>query len=217
MSECGTYCQTGPLADSLRVAIRSDVVALRDGVSMEFHQALSVAITHQDHLAVFQFHGLSPRGAAPWCLVSDRVSEAPHPAYAVIVTDEHGQIVFRETLRFIPARDAAASVPGLRMVRPDPVTALKLAELSGLLTDQAVCVPDEMAPELDGLRDALGSARRVTSLLPQLSRIAQGMGARPAAALVRRMASAFSLANGRAQRAECIRRVCLWADRRRAG
>ncbi len=85
------------------------------------------------------------------------------PAYAVAVVDQEGRLRFKETLQF---RFAAARGYGPGHARPAADAAPRLERLGALLADQIVYVPDELAAELDGLRDPLSGALRIHSSAP---------------------------------------------------
>jgi hypothetical protein len=133
------------------------------------------------------------------------------PAYAVALVDQDGRLLFKETLRFsfrpAPAEPSAEAWP-------DPHTARRLERLGALLTDRTVYVPDELASDLDGLRQLLAQASRVQSLGPMVARRARVAGPEAEKALLDQVSRAFDAADDPATRARFVLGARRWAPPR---
>lgn len=129
------------------------------------------------------------------------------PAYAVAVVDQAGRLRFKETLQF---RFAVAGGEGARIARPVADTARRLERLGALLNDQIVYVPDELAADLDGLRDSLSLAWRVHSVSPVFAREARGGGDLAVRSLSDWASRGFDSADDPGARAMFLQRARDW-------
>ena len=95
------------------------------------------------------------------------------PSYSVAVVDQDGRLRFKEILKF---RFLDQNGHGARTARPDGDCERGLERLGTLLVEQIVYVPDELAAEMDSLREPLSHALSVHSLSPLLARKARAVG-----------------------------------------
>ena len=132
-------------------------------------------------------------------------------AYRVVVVDQDGRVQFDEQLRFFAAKPLVIQAQGLRAVQADPHTAERMAALGALLADRIVCVPDELAAELDALREPLSQALRVQSLAPVLARAARRLDQARVVALLTWLRDGFDAAPGPPDQARFTREARAWA------
>jgi hypothetical protein len=149
-----------------------------------------------------------PDGARACFFLAPTTLLGRQPGYAVAVVDQEGRLRFKETLQF---HFAAALGRGPRRALPDFDAARRLERLGALLSDQTVYAPDELAADLDGLREPLSRAFRLHSLSPLLARKARAAGGTAAQALLEWVDRGFDTAADPGARAQFMRQARDWA------
>ena len=181
-------------------------VALRWRLGGSLRQSVRDSLLEPEFVHANDAHAW-PDGGQPCCFLAATSLPGRQPAYAVAVVDHEGRLRFRETLQF----RFAARGEGPRPALPDLVSVPRLERLANLLGDQTVYVPDELAADLDGLREPLSQAPRVHSLSPILARKARAAGGGAAQSLSDWVDRAFDATPDPVARAKFMRLARDWA------